>query len=335
MRDQNYLVVQGTLDGDVRSFMGASQYSRASFSGKVDAFKASVYVKDANHGQFNTAWGRNDSGQSYKFLLDERHIMGGKAQRQIAVVYLSAFLDMTLKEEDGYRPLFEDARNGAAWLPDNYMVNNYADSRTLWLANYEEDIDPATGSEPGCRIAGDDLSVWREADAEIKNGRLGTHVALLAWDDRVALHESASYRIDFSEPIRVSPDADLVFGASQAEIDTLPRGFDAPGPRRNEDKMPLDWTIVVSDADGQEARLPLSHDQVLYPQLKGETRRAGMIDGLPRSELVMRRYRFSLKDFVALNPRLALDRLKGVRFEFDRSRRGAIALDDVGLAPER
>jgi len=50
-----------------------------------------------------------------------------------------------------------------------------------------------------------------------------------------------------------------------------------------------------------------------------------MIDGLPRSQLVMRRYCFSLKDCLALNPRLALDRLKDVRFEFDRRRRGAIA----------
>jgi hypothetical protein len=335
MRDQNYLVIQGTLDGDIRSFAGASQYSRASFSGKVDAFKASVYVKNANHGQFNTAWGRNDSGHSYKFLIDERHIMKGTAQRQTAIVYLSAFLGMTLKDEVRYRPLLEDARNGAAWLPDTYIVNNYADSRTLWIANYEEDIDPATGSEPGITIAGNNLTVWTETEPDINNGHLCTHLALLAWDDRFHGEKRKSYKFDFSNPIHASQEMDLVFSASQAEIDTLPRGFNVPGPRRNEDKTPLDWTIVLSDANAQEARLSLSSDQVLYPQLKGETRRAGVIDGLPKSELVMRQYCFALKDFLAVNPNFALDRLKEIRFEFDRSRRGAIALDDVGLSPER
>jgi hypothetical protein len=46
----------------------------------------------------------------------------------------------------------------------------------------------------------------------------------------------------------------------------------------------------------------------------------------------MRRYRLPLKDFVAINPRLDLKRLRSIGFEFDRTPRGVIALDDVGLA---
>ena len=34
MRDTNYFTIHGTMDGDVTSFMGTAQYSRASFSGE-------------------------------------------------------------------------------------------------------------------------------------------------------------------------------------------------------------------------------------------------------------------------------------------------------------
>jgi dienelactone hydrolase len=333
MRDQNYLVMAGSLDGDNgSSFLGSAQYSRLRLSGPGDAFKASLYIKDANHGQFNTTWGRNDSGTAYRFLFDERGIMAGPAQRQIAKVYLTAFLDIVLKGADGYRALLQDARNGAGWLPDDFMVNNYADAGTRWLANYEEDADPGTGSDPIVTLTGSGLTVWREGDVDLKFSRLGTHVAFLAWDDRVR-GPTASYRIAFRHPPEVSPDTDLVFGAAQAEIDTLPLPASAPGDRRNEDRSPLDWTIRVSDTQGRQATVPLSHDQALYPQVRADPHRAG-ISGGPRSEIVMRRYCFALRDFAALNPQLDLQHLSEIDFVFDRTPRGAIALDDVGLATE-
>jgi hypothetical protein len=48
----------------------------------------------------------------------------------------------------------------------------------------------------------------------------------------------------------------------------------------------------------------------------------------------MRRYRFALKDFAAANPKLDVTNLRSIRFEFDISARGAIVVDDVGLARE-
>jgi len=335
MRDTNYFTLHGSMDGDLTSFMGSSQYSRASFSGDVKAFKASLYVSGANHGQFNTAWGRYDIGQPFKLLLDARRMIDPEAQRQIAKVYLSAFLQLTLNGEERYRPLFEDARNGAGWLPDDFLINNYSDSNTRWLANFEEDLDPATGSSPGITVEAQNLSVWREDFVELKSATLDTHVVLLGWDDRVHA-QPASYRINLSdsEPA-ITPESSLVFGASNAAISSLPKSFHPNGISRaegEEGREPLDWSIVLTDAQGAEARLPLSHDQLLYPQIKNYTRRFGAISSVPSSELVMRRYRFRLKDFVAVNPRLDPKRLRRIRFDFDRTPRGVIALDDVGLA---
>ncbi|HEY2068934.1 MAG TPA: hypothetical protein VGG48_05220 [Rhizomicrobium sp.] len=332
MRDQNYFVIQGNMDGDLTSFMGSAQYERATISPGSDAFKASLYVRGANHGQFNTDWGRNDFALPYKFLLDERTIMPGDAQRRIASVYLSAFLQDTLQGRHAYRPLFEDARNGAAWLPDDYLVNNYADGKTQWLATYEEDLDPATGTRSGTTISGPGLTVWREDYPDLKFSPLDTHLALLAWDDRI--HKTpAQYVIDFGDaPPVTTVTTSLVFSASQVDMDTLPAGFKTKGPRRNSPDAALSWSIVLVDRAGQEAHVPLANDQELYPQLQGETHRAGAIDFYPLSELVLRRFRFPLVFFAIVNPKLDLANLKQVRFVFDRTSRGAIALDDVGLA---
>jgi hypothetical protein len=334
MRDTNYFTLQGSMDGDLTSFMGSSQYSRASFSGNVNAFKASLYLSGANHGQFNTVWGRYDSGQPFKLLLDARRMMEPEAQRQIAKVYLSAFLELTLQGEDRYRPLFEDARNGAGWLPDNFLINNYADSSTRWLANFEEDLDPATGSSPGVTIDGQNLSVWHEDFVELKFSTLDTHVVLLGWDGRVNAG-TASYRINLSDSSpAVTAESSLVFGVSNAAISSVPKSFHPKGIKLTsgeEGRQPLDWSIILTDAAGTEALLPLSHDQLLYPQIKSYTRRFGALSSIPSSELVMRRYSFPLKDFLAVNPRLDLKRLRSIRFDFDRTPRGVVALDDVGL----
>jgi hypothetical protein len=329
MQDQNFFTIQGSMDGDLKSFMGSAQYSRATFSGKKDVFKASVYVKDANHGQFNTSWGRNDLGDIIGFLLDERPIMDPEAQRKILKVYLGAFLQMTLFGKDGYRPLFEDARNGAGWLPDNFLINNYDDSKTAAVANADDDLDPTTAAMPDVRIAGANLTHWQEDYVALKWDPLATQVVLLAWDNRV--HKTgAAYAFDFATP--PASDGALVFDAAQAGISTVPKDFtpkekDAAG----DDMPPLDWSIVITDAAGQSARLPLSHDQLLYPQIKGLTRRAGWLDSEKPSEIVMRRYRFPLADFARANPNLNVAQIKQIRFDFDRSKRGAIALDDVGL----
>ena len=334
MRDINYFVLHGSMDGDMTSFSGSQLYSRASFSGAVAAFKASLYIKGANHGQFNTAWGRDDSGLPFPWL-DKTPIMDPLAQRRIATVYLTAFLQATLNGKDGYRPLFQDARNGAGWLPNDYLMNNYADSTTTWLANYEEDIDPATGTAPGSRITAQNLSIWYERYIDLKWGQLNTQVAVLGWDARV-FKAPASYTIDLgAAPPTTSADTDLVFSAADAGIGSLPKTYHgAFKGGRKDDRIPLDWTIVVTDAAGAQARLPLSHDQLLYPQIKGETRHLNGLNDTASSEVVMRRYRFALKDFAAVNPKLDLSHLRSVRFDFDTTLHGAIALDDVGLARE-
>ena len=333
LTDVNYFVIHGSLDGDVTSFMGSSQYARDALTGAVPAFKAQLYVKDANHGQFNTSWGRDDLGMPWP-VLDKRAILNAEAQRQIARVYLSAFLQTTLMGRADYKPLFEDPRRGAAWLPTGYLAADYADSSTTWAATFDEDMDPGTAASLGALIAAKNLSVWRETDVKLKSRQMDTQTALIGWDERV--HKgNASYSVDLGQAAkRAGPAAALVFSVSDAGISSLPEGFEPPKSKIKDPKnAPLDWTVVLVDTAGAEARVPLSRDQVLYPQVKGQTRLFPEIDGAEVAEVVMRRYRLPLADFAAANPKFDLTRLKTMRFDFDRSKRGAIALDNVGVVP--
>ena len=266
---------------------------------------------------------------------DERPIIAPEDQRQILKVYLSAFLQATLNGKDAFRPLFQDARNGADWLPRTYLVNNYADSDTVWLAHYSEDIDPTTGSAAGVRITGENLSVWRESFVDLKSSPLGAYAAVLGWDERFS-KRPASYRIELGDAAsKANKNTSLVFSASDAGIGTLPEGFhpaeSGSQPTKNA-RGPLDWTLVLTDANGSEARLALSQDALLYPQIMGQTLRIAAFNGTAPSEIVLRRYQYPLKDFAAANPHLDLTHLRSVRFDFDRTTRGAIVLSDVGLA---
>ena len=169
-----------------------------------------------------------------------------------------------------------------------------------------------------------------------KHDNLDTHVALIAWDERVQ-KKRASYGWNLGpDPPAMDAGTELVFSLSRSEISTVPDDFELPEGSGDPDagKKPLDWHLAVTDANSTMARLKLSHDQVLYPQVVANTRRIAEISSLAPSEVVMRRYRFALKDFAAANRTLDATKLRSIRFEFDISVRGAIVVDDVGLARE-
>ncbi len=346
LRDVNYFTIHGSLDGDVQSFMGVSQLSRVAFSGDEMKFKSSLYIDGANHGQFNTSWGRNDFGMPFGWFLDTKQIMDPEEQRDIARTYFHAFLQVTLNGQDQYRALFKDPRLGAAWLPNRYYVANYADSETEWLATFDEDLDPATATVSAGAIIGENLSKWKETWVDLKWNPLDSHVAIFAWDERV--HEdTASFAIQIDRAAYDLSDAThLVFAATQSAGGTLPKDFDSDDEELKDEaedavteedeeedstSEPLDWTIVLTDSAGEEASLPLSHDLPLYPQLKARTRRASFMEEIAESEALLRHYSFDLGDFLEVNPNFSPAQLSEIRFVFDKSERGAVILDDVGL----
>ena len=243
VRDVNYFTIHGDMDGDVQSFEGVAQYSRVAFSGDDYRFRSSLYVVGANHGQFNTTWENLDTSLYRAWALDLDGIMGGEAQRDVARVYFSAFMEVVLNGKDEYLPIFRDARYAARWLPDTFYINQFSASTERTIVDFEEDIDPTTFA--GGRIETANLSKWYETGNELKYDELDTHSLVVAWDEAFS-DETA--RVDFLLD-RAAAGGSLIASISAIDIDTLPDDFEneVAAGRDEDDKDagddPLDWTI--------------------------------------------------------------------------------------------
>jgi len=337
IRDVNYFTIHGSMDGDVQSFEGTSQYSRVAFTNPDDFhFRSSLYVTGANHGQFNTTWNNLDMSWFRAWALDLDGIMDGEEQRDVARVYFSAFLEVVLRDRFEYLPIFSDARYAAGWLPNTFYINQYSNSAELPVADFEEDIDPTTNSLAGGRIETAHLSKWYEARNSLKWDDLDTHSVVLAWDEEFT-EEVA--RVDFVLPEDWSGANDRTIisaSISAADIGTLPEDWekdeDAPDDEEKEnDKAPLDWSIELMDRSGVSVSLPLSHDEALYPQIQAIPRRASFLDGTDTAEVLFRRFEFPVTAFVSANTAFDPAELARISFVFDRTKKGAIIIDDLSV----
>ncbi len=320
LQDVNYLVLHGAYDGDMRSFDGIRQYNRLQFGGQDDWFKAAVYVDRANHGQFNSTWGRSDLGEfPDRGLLNLAPIMPEGEQQQIARVLISAFLEATLHDRHEYRPLFRDLRLAQAWLPALAYVTRYAEAGTDWVATFEEDLNPQTATLPGATSTAQALSQWYEKLVDKKWGDQDSAAVYLGWN-RTSETEEPSYRLDLpDDALPLGPGNTLVLDLAAGEVYS----------------QPLDLTVEVTDRAGQVASVALSQFAALQPQIEFHTLKHRLLErpGTRSAEPVFQTYEFPLAAFQAANPSLDAAALATIRLVMDRSAEGSLILDDVGIRP--
>jgi len=231
--DTDYLVLHGANDGDVSSFNGAGQYEHVHFSGGPYRFKAALYVMGANHGQFNQVWGSYDSGAPFGRSLSTESLIPQEDQRQVARVYISAFLEAALRDRLDYLPLFADARTGAAWLPDTAYLTEFDDSRSQMVATFDEDVDVTTATIAGGHTHAENLNVWREQRVTMKSRNKETAGVYLGWEvekpdddeddegvaeqtDEPAMDPTPRYVIDLPADFTVDPGGTLFFSLADA-----------------------------------------------------------------------------------------------------------------------
>ena len=316
----SYLTLHGSHDMDVTSFAGANQYTRTSFTdGRPDWFKASLYIYGANHGQFNTGWGSYDVPPPGGNLYNTGQLLPAEAQRQVAQVYLSAFLETMLRQGTDYRPLFRDFRTGLAWLPDTVYVNNYADPGDRYVATFEEDLDVTTTTLPAGQLQSAFLTRWREQRQGSKRGLRENGVVNLGWDAARANGQPA-YAVRL-------PAGALALTASDALIFALADNRDPAGAATT----PTDLTLELVDGAGALAQLPLSTVGALPPRLAAQLTRLPFAQEVELSEPVLQHYAFPLAWFVMANPAFDPAGITTIRFVFDRTPAGEILLDDIGF----
>jgi len=253
-RNINYFVFHGANDMDVSSFGGGfGQFKKVTFSGDEYHFKSALYVMAANHGQWNTVWGRYDGGKPYARGMNVHPLMSAEDQRQIGKVFISAFLEVTLRDQMGYLPLFADARAGADWLPDTAYLVEFEDSRSTKVATFEEDVDVTTTTLAGGRTWGENLTVWREDMVEMKWGPMETAAVYVGW-----MNEEEDDDCDDAD------DADDAEDDAEVELDA--EEVEPKGPARYVIEMPADLvidpagTLFFSLADADESPEPRNQD---------------------------------------------------------------------------
>ncbi|MEE2994739.1 MAG: MFS transporter [Gemmatimonadota bacterium] len=323
--DVDYLVLHGTHDADVQSFRGSRQYERVIFSGEAYHYKASIYIYGANHGQFNTVWGRTDSSFPWNNLLNLRDIMSPEDQRRIGAVYMSSFLAISLRGQRNYLPLLRDFRAGRNWLPETIYLSQFADTTYQYIADFDEDIEVHTTTSPGGRIEAEGLTIWREQRVALKQGDKATNAVYLGWDLQDE-ETTASYTIHLPrlEP-PFTPDHILTFTLADAKEKSTRDGGGEPVTE------PFDWTIEVADTGGRTVGLPLSRFALVQPQLDVQVKKAEMFSTGKTSEPVYQNFEFPLSLFRDSDADLDLSSLSHIRFLFDRSPRGVIILDNLGF----
>ncbi|TVZ21289.1 chlorophyllase-like protein [Dokdonia sp. Hel_I_63] len=371
LKDINYFVMHGAQDGDVSSYAGSKQYERITFSDGTDYIKSGLYIQGANHGQFNTGWGANDTGLSVTQFLNNKQLLLKEDQEEIAKVYISAFLETTLKNRKEYLPLFIDARKGREWLPETIYLNQYEDSSFDAIATFDEDFDVVTTVDTTTTILTENLSVWREQEIALKWGEKGSRAAYIGWsydniDEETTLPDSivANYSFVFKKPLSTI-DSSKVFTFSLAEstestnpksggkwINDEDNNIDneslltnntsnnseestEEGTDESEDiklpKEPIDFTITIKDTAGNTASLCLSDFSGLQTEIGVRVWKSQFIEEETLSENVFQTYYFPLEDFQGRNKTLDLKEIVSVTFVFDNTSEGVIILDNVGF----
>ena len=329
LENVDYLVLQGGHDADVTSFTGERQYERTLLA--EGGFKAAVYLHQANHGQFNTRWGRHDLLPPRDQLLRTGAIMPGDDQRRSAAALITAFLEATVRDEIGYLDVFRRPEVAAAWLPPVTTLMRYDDGAGIAIADFDEDVDPTTASLPGSAARGEDLAVWREGDPRFR-GRVERQVNAvtlgwrqvgtdtepayrLRWDDQIDLgaHDGSTLRLEVARGTTAFPDGALA-----------PTG-------------PLDAHVVLGDAAGRRAAVPLSFGQGVPPDLPARIARAPLF-ALPR--FTPSRYPLfatvdlPLEAFLEAEGDLDLASLVALDLEFDLVPEGLLVVRSITMVNE-
>lgn len=175
IEDVDYLLLHGANDQDVHSMMGEKQYNNVIFSqadeGDRVYTKASVYIYGANHGQFNSQWGRYDMPKGLRAFLNTAHLLSEQEQQLIARAYIRTFLDMSLNGDNTYSDLLMDCSGYRKDLPQTVYITNYKNSHAIEICSFEDLLELNSLDEDGVSIRCEDMAEWKIGSSVYGNGK--------------------------------------------------------------------------------------------------------------------------------------------------------------------
>ncbi|UCH20713.1 MAG: hypothetical protein JSU83_19615 [Deltaproteobacteria bacterium] len=355
----NYLVIHGGHDADAFIFMGIRQFNRVHFTDDNFWFKSAIYIYRANHNQFNTVWGKFDVSGNKRALLNQKPIIALEKQRKIAKTILSAFLEATINDRNEYLSIFQDIRNASTWLPQDIYMSQYQDSKFKVIANFEEDIDVTTTTISGGNLLGENMVTWKEAHVPFKfkveptiiKTTLENATVVLEWNNEGSKDNGAkkagSYIIKLNPKITnslsINQYSKLVFSIGATEEAPPKASTKKDNGKQNKHAKvddeyktrPLDLTVELRDRNGESASLSLNTVGPIHPALPVRLAKWEWVEKKyfkMFSERIFQTYQIPVSHFTENNAAFEPAKLETIRFVFDRSPKGTIMLDDVGIS---
>jgi hypothetical protein len=320
----DFLTLEGGYDADARSWSGLRQYARTTPSG--DGFKAALWSYRANHGQFNTVWGRSDFGPYGGAQLNLAPLMTASEQEDVARTAIGAFLEASLHGRDAYRGFFTRPMLGRDWMPQDVVLVRSSDGATFDLSARapDEPIDGVAIVEQGFENTARTFVPLRALQhdqgslAVLGRWTAGTGDAVWGMDglDRVA-RPTAATTLRFA----LADGSDFHAGV--------------PG-------APLDVVVEVVDGDGDTARLPLAAIGALPPPLPVTLAKDDRLMSTTNIDLhldspverVLQTYVIPLALFEAADADFDPVDLAGFRLRVARVADGGVWIADVGLGAQ-
>ena len=305
MEDVNYLLLHGANDQDVSMVMGEKQYNNVTFTGTKDCFKASVYINGANHGQFNTQWGRYDLNKGTNGFLNTNHFITAEEQQRIAKIYVRTFLDNTLQQDASYKELFSDNAVYRKYLPDTEYITNYSSSKGRAICTFDNSPDLMSETKITCQ----DIKRWKTRADKHGNGGDGENYVLeCSWN------ENTNPVLIFKVPDDKSSFTKLYFRMADMREDI------------EEESESVFYKVILKDNNGNQ----LSFDEpvLVYPSLALQ---------LYKQDIFTGNYEYK-HQFQTVAIDLSVEQLpKGfdrnhiseIQIAFDGTKKGSIKLDDV------
>jgi hypothetical protein len=290
-----------------------------------------LYISGANHSQFNTDWGLRDISFPTGILLNSSDFMSGVEQRMIAKVYISAFMETTLHQQEQYIPLFRDSREAQSLLPDTTYVNQYEDGNFTMWTRFEEDTNRGTLPNNG-RAEGKNI-IWREEETK-NRGKSNKNNHVLVLERNNPEQQESVYSMNWAYgaklPVSRQPQTLSFSLADQSkEVQPVPDAINNTG---------LSVYVELTDIKGVKSRIPLSRYRQL-PTLQ-EVQftihpwfELHMSDGKYNNpaEAIFQTYQLPIADFKSANPEFNPDKgIKSLSFILIDGP-GKIMLDDIGI----
>ena len=340
LKNINYLSLQGAYDSDEISFWGMRPYRRLKFTDDGDYFKAGVYIHRANHGQFNSTWGRTDFGPPTGWILNTQPMLSGEEQRTAAKVFITAFAEATLKGNKNYLPLFHNAEKGKDWLPENYYLTHFQDKDDFIFQNFEEDVDVTSGNH-NISITSQNLKIWREENLSTRDKESQENNAvILGWDygKKIKTDSLATYTLLFSDSSFAKIDTAnhllLTIGAgNHKELDKLSKKEKRKSKAKRKTPQ-LDFHVQLKDKSGAMKTISIRAIKNIAPLLKIKFTKLESLNSDMFGadwEVHLESFALPLNKFKSTGD-FDISNLKEIKFIFDKCEYGVIAIDDIGFS---